>query len=131
MSKKENKEKGNLGENIAYSFLESKGYKIITRNFNCIYGEVDIIAKDKQDIVFIEVKTRFQNCYGAPIDAVDFNKKCHIYNVAKYFLYKYNLLEKPVRFDAIEVYIQDSQSHTITHLKNVILDKPKKTRRCI
>ena len=58
MSKHENKIKGNLGENIACEYLEKDGYRIITRNFNCFYGEIDIIAIKNSELIFIEVKTR-------------------------------------------------------------------------
>ena len=72
MSKNENKIKGNLGENIACEYLEKDGYQIITRNFNCFYGEIDIIAIKNSELIFIEVKTRCQNEYGQPIEAINF-----------------------------------------------------------
>ena len=79
MSKHENKIKGNLGENIACKYLEKDGYRIITRNFNCFYGEIDIIAIKNSELIFIEVKTRCQNEYGQPIEAINFEKLKHLY----------------------------------------------------
>lgn len=124
MSKKENKVKGNFGENLACEFLEKNGYEILERNFNCYYGEIDIIASDKKEIVFVEVKTRCQGTYGEPIEAVDKNKRKHIYNTASYFLYKTNLLEANVRFDVVEILIFGSESYHINHLKDVITERP-------
>lgn len=126
MSKKENKIKGNYGEDIACRFLEKEDYSIITRNFNCSYGEIDIVASKNNEIVFIEVKTRCQTSFGMPVEAIDNSKKIHIYNSAKYFLYKNNLLNKDVRFDVIEILIYDSGSYNINHLKNIIYDEPKR-----
>ena len=75
-----NKIKGNFGENLACKFLEENGYYIILRNFNCIYGEIDIITTDGKELVFIEVKRKCQNKFGNPIDAINPIKLKHIYN---------------------------------------------------
>ena len=58
------KKLGNLGEQIATEYLEKKNCKIIERNFYCKQGEIDIIAKDKNEIVFVEVKTRMGINFG-------------------------------------------------------------------
>ena len=102
-----NKELGKMGEDIAIKYLIKNEYKIISRNFTCKQGEIDIIAKNKEYLVFIEVKTRSSIKYGIPAEAVNETKKKHIWNVAKYFLHKYNLENYLVRFDVIEVYIRN------------------------
>ena len=66
---------GNLGEDIACKFILNKGYEIVERNFYCRQGEIDIIAKDNEFLVFIEVKTRKNENYGRPIDAITFYKR--------------------------------------------------------
>lgn len=129
MNKKYNKVKGNLGENLACEFLEKNGYKIINRNFICTYGEIDIITFYENEIIFIEVKTRYQNNYGTPIEAIDKFKKKHLYNTAKYYLYETNLLEAAIRFDVIEVFINDGNNYNIIHTKNIINDEPIKYER--
>ena len=83
-----NKERGKQGEEIATQYLTKKGYQILERNFYARKGEIDIIAKEKQEIVFVEVKTRSNHQYGNPAEAVDSHKIHHIYDTAKYYLYQ-------------------------------------------
>lgn len=71
VSKINKKELGNIGEEISTDYLQKCGYEIIKRNYRCMQGEIDIIAKDKKELVFIEVKTRSNLCYGKPREAVD------------------------------------------------------------
>ena len=116
--KNDSKPLGNEGENIANNFLIKKGYKILERNFRFSKGEIDIIAQDKKEIVFIEVKTRRNRHYGNPIDSVTFNKKKHIYKTANYYLYINKLYNKFIRFDVIEIYILYKKI-LINHVKNI------------
>ena len=97
--------KGKNGEELATLYLQNNGYKIITRNFRCMQGEIDIIAKDKETIVFVEVKTRTSIKYGEAKEAVGRCKQKHIFEAANYYLYKYGLEDHYVRIDVIEVYI--------------------------
>lgn len=128
MSKKENKIKGNFGEKIASEFLEKNGFLIIEKNFSCYLGEIDIVAIDKNEIVFVEVKTRCQNFFGDPREAVDKSKKNHIYNVAQYYLINKNLNDPYVRFDVIEIFLYGDDDYRIKHLKNAITENPFKKR---
>ena len=109
---------GKYGEDSVAKYLSEKRYKIINRNFRCKNGEIDIIAKDKDEIVFIEVKTRTNLEYGLPAEAVDKNKKNHIRKVAEYFIYKNDMINNYCRFDVIEVFITNDK-YEIIHLKNV------------
>ena len=111
---------GFKGEEYACNYLENKEYQIIARNFMCNQGEIDIVAKDKNELVFIEVKTRTNLKYGNPVDAVDKNKTKHIWNATKFYLYKNNLEKEYVRFDVIEVYII-AKGYRINHIKNVMM----------
>lgn len=113
------RELGNIGEQIAAQYLEKNRYQVLERNFYCRQGEIDIIAKDGKEIVFIEVKTRSSNDFGRPSEAVNYIKKKHLYSCAKYFLYKTGLLEKFVRFDVIEVLI-DKGRFNVNHIKQVM-----------
>ena len=109
---------GKTGEEIGTKYLIKNGYRIIIRNFRCRQGEIDIIAQDKNEIVFIEVKTRKNTNYGYPIDAVDKRKQKHILNASKYYIYINKLEKKNIRFDVIEIYKKDK--FYINHIKNIL-----------
>ena len=114
-----NQEIGKLGEDIAVNYLKQKGYKILDRNFECRQGELDIIALDKKEIVFIEVKTRTSNRYGYPSEAVNKIKQKHMLQTIKYYLYTRNLNDEFVRIDVIEVYIKDNV-YKVNHIKKAL-----------
>ncbi len=121
-----NIEIGKSGEDIAVEFLIKQGYYIHERNFRCKLGEIDIIAIDKIDkneLVFIEVKTRNQNLFGTPADSIDHKKINHIYKVAEYFLMINNLEHAFVRIDVIEIYEKANNKIQINHIKNAITEK--------
>lgn len=109
---------GKEGEEYATKYLEEKGYKIIQRNFECKQGEIDIIAKEKNEYVFIEVKTRQNYNYGMPCEAVNEKKQKHIWNATKYYLYSHKLENKFIRFDVIEVFKRKNQFQ-LNHIKKI------------
>ena len=94
---------GTQGEDVAVEYLKNKGYKVIERNFNCRYGEVDVIAYENGYYVFIEVKSRNTLAFGLPREAVTPIKCQRILSVARYWLFKHRLTGVPVRFDVIEI----------------------------
>ena len=96
------REVGKLGENIAKSFLKKEGYKIIEENFWCRYGEIDIIAKEEEYIVFIEVKLTTNNSFINPQEKVDYTKRKHLIKVARYYLSKHQK-EFNFRFDVVAI----------------------------
>ena len=118
----DNKEIGKLGEDLATKYLETLGYQIIERNFRCKVGEIDIIAKDKDEVVFIEVKSRKILSYGKPGDAVDIIKRKHIYRAAEYYLLIHNGLDIYTRIDVIEVYL-NKEKYRINHIKEAVIDR--------
>ena len=111
-----NKETGKLGEDIAVNYLKQNRYTILDRNFECRQGEIDIIALDKKEIVFIEVKTRTSNKYGTPSEAVNKIKQKHMLQTIKYYLYIRNLSDEFLRIDLIEVYIKNN-IYKVNHMK--------------
>lgn len=113
------KELGNMGEQIAVEYLEKNNYKILKKNFYCKLGEIDIVAKDGQEIVFIEVKTRSNINCGQPSEAVNDIKQKHMYKAATYFLYKSNCLNNFIRFDVIEVLIENGKFN-VNHIKQIM-----------
>ncbi len=114
-----NRELGRYGENVTCQYLEEKGYGIIGRNFKCQTGEIDIIAKEKEEIVFVEVKTRCSRKYGEPREAVDKIKRKHIKKAAEFYVCKNQLENQCIRFDVIEVYWNKNQ-YSINHIKNTL-----------
>ena len=113
------KKLGNIGEQVATEYLVKNNSKILLRNFYTRNGEIDIIAKYKNEIVFIEVKTRSSTNYGKPIEAVNRLKQKHFYNTAKFYLYKNKQLNRFVRFDVIEVLLKDGKFN-INHIKQIM-----------
>jgi putative endonuclease len=101
--KKYNKIVGNTGEDIASQYLINNKYKILERNFIAGKGEIDIIAQKKKTIVFVEVKTRQNDDFGTPADAIDYKKKKKIIETASRYIYEKNP-KTDFRFDVIEVY---------------------------
>lgn len=119
MNIKRKKELGSFGEELVCQYLEKNGYKVLDRNFYCRQGEIDVIAKDRDEIVFIEVKTRTSNYFGSPSEAVNYIKIKRMYNVARYFLYRFNLIDVFVRFDVVEVFVENGRFN-LNHIKQII-----------
>jgi len=96
---------GKTGEKEALKFLKKSGYRILEKNFRTRFGEIDLIAKDNNTVVFVEVKTRTGDGFGLPKDAVTLRKKRHILMVSKEYLASKDILpnDVSVRFDVIGV----------------------------
>ena len=118
---------GNFGESEACKFLEKNGYKIVCRNFRHSHYEIDIVAEDKESIVFVEVKTRTAdgdgyNRYGRPARAVDSAKQKRLIDAAFAYLREHPSKKRP-RLDVIEVYLcrrEDGklQVNKLHHIRN-------------
>lgn len=110
---------GLIGEELAANYIKNKGYSILDRNYRTRLGELDIIAKKQNVIVFIEVKTRTSNAYGMPLEAVNYKKQQTIQKLSQqYILYK--KLDKSCfnyRFDVIEVKLVGKR-YKIAHIEN-------------
>lgn len=107
-----------MGENLSTKYLIKKGYKIVDRNFRCKSGEIDIIAENKDYLIFIEVKTRSSLCYGKPQDAVHKYKRKNMIKTARYYLYINKFENRFIRFDIIEIYLK-RESFKINHIQKV------------
>ena len=107
---------GRHSEIMAQNYLQNMGYTILETNWRCGHKEIDIIAKDNDYIVFIEVKTRTSNKYGAPSEAVNKIKQKHMLQTIKYYLYIRNLSDEFIRIDVIEVYINNNV-YKVNHIK--------------
>jgi putative endonuclease len=111
--------KGKEGENIARKFLENLGYLILKENYQFGHGEIDLIAEENGEIVFVEVKTRKSLEYGDPETAITKKKISQIRKVASAYLIENNILEQTCRIDAIAILIQNEREPIINHYKNV------------
>ncbi len=103
---------GKRGEDEALRVLKKNGYRILERNYRCRYGEVDLIARDGDTIVFVEVKTRGSDRFGSPMHSVDFRKQKHIISVSNTYLVHYGLTDSAVRFDVVSIEIRGDRYST-------------------
>ena len=120
--KTDNKSVGTFGEASACTFLKHKGYKILERNYRNRGGEIDIIARKDDYIVFVEVKTRNSEDFGAPSEAVNVIKQQKIVNTAMSFIMQ-NGSDSDYRFDVIEVMYKRSvfggfKTVKVNHIEN-------------
>lgn len=98
---------GQIAETQASRFLEARGYRIRERNWHCGLGEVDLIADHRQDLVFIEVKSRRSGDYGRPSDAVNFAKRCKLSRLADAYMQSQHLTDANCRFDVVELILSE------------------------
>lgn len=96
-----NKILGRKGETIARKFLKKQGYRILKRNYTCPFGEADLLAKEGEELVFVEVKTRLSEDFGSPSEAVNDKKQQKYYRIAEYYFLAN--AQMPFRFDVVEV----------------------------
>lgn len=117
--KKFNKLIGNYGEDIALNFVKDKNYKILDRNFRTKKGEIDLICKHKEIIIFIEIKSRYSSSLGNPCESVTYFKQKQIINLSNYYIYKFNLYNYNFRFDVIEIFFNTKdESFIINHIED-------------
>lgn len=109
---------GDYGEELACRFLSELGYEIVGRNYHFGHGEIDIIAKDKETLVFVEVKYRKNLEYGEPELAITKTKQSQIRKTAEAYLYEKKIKEQPCRIDFIAIlHLKDSKPE-INHIIN-------------
>lgn len=100
---------GRKGETIAEAFLKNNGYRIVETNYRCPFGEIDIIARDQEELVFIEVKTRKSKALGYPEQAVDRKKQKKMSQLALWYLQYKNMNDVKARFDVVAVIMSKSE----------------------
>lgn len=94
---------GRSGEDRAANYLADRGYTILERNYEAPYGEIDLIALDRGTVVFVEVKTRTTDAYGAPELAVGRRKQERMVKTALGYLKFKKLHQMPCRFDVVAI----------------------------
>lgn len=117
--------RGKLGESAAKKHLQKLGLKYLTANFRSARGEVDLVFRDDDCLVFVEVKTRSSEEWTRPAAAVDARKRRLLSQTALDYL---RLLKNPqvkIRFDIVEVLLRDGEVHQVRHLPNTFtMSKP-------
>lgn len=108
-----NRQIGSRYEEMASAYLERKGYQIVTCNYRCKLGEIDIIAIYENVWVFVEVKYRRTQNAGDPLEAVTWKKQRKISQCASYYLMIHHLGQVAVRFDVIGI-----AGEIVTHIEN-------------
>ena len=98
---------GSAGERLAAGWLEARGFRILARNWRCAYGELDIVAEEAGELVFVEVKTRRGVAYGAPEEAITASKRAHLVAAAQRYLAEAQRETEPYRIDVVAVQIEE------------------------
>jgi putative endonuclease len=106
---------GRLGERLAARALSERGYRVLEYNYRCRRGEIDLVAEDADDLVFVEVKTRRGNLYGLPEEAVTRAKRLKLMEVAACYLDQHATPERSWRIDVVAV--QFNQSGTLDEIR--------------
>ena len=113
------KKTGNYGEKLAVSFLLKNKYKVIETNFRTRFGEIDIVCKKNNQIIFVEVRTKTNVNFGAPEESVNRKKQEKLILMANQYLSAKKMLHSSFRIDGIFIVIEQDKTD-IRHLENII-----------
>jgi putative endonuclease len=113
-------ELGKLGEAMACDFLKKQGYKILDQNYRTRGGEIDIVAKEGETIVFVEVKTRATKTFGLPEEAIDNRKQHKLALTAEHYLAVHRFYGQNYRIDSIGILFGGGEIREMRHEKDVV-----------
>lgn len=108
---------GTEGEQIAEAYLKKKGYRLVERNYRCPVGELDLVVLDHGVIVFVEVKTRTDDRFGAPLESVHRRKQGKMIKAALFFLNQHRLHHREARFDVVGISLKEREP-VVEHIQN-------------
>ena len=112
---------GKWGEGVAVRFLQEKGYVLMATNYRCRWGEVDIVAQDGDDLVFVEVRTRRGVEFGTPEESVTAAKARKLVATAQEFLQEHDQVHAGWRIDLVAIRLDgDRRVHDITHIRHAV-----------
>ncbi len=117
------KERGRIGEESAAQFLFKKGYRLIEKNWRCKFGEIDLIMKEAETLIVVEVRTTSSNRFGLGYESVDFRKQMKLKTLTNYYIQsrKIDLLSTKIRIDVISVLLdKGEQVISVTHFPHAI-----------
>ena len=113
---------GRWGEKRSEKFLKRKGLKILTRNFRCKTGEIDLIMVDSDgSVVFVEVKARADEKFAEAEDSITSAKKTRLRRTARFFLATHNIENRPCRFDIVTIILGQTGRPHIRHYENAFV----------
>ena len=119
----ESYKQGIKGEEIAENYLLQQGYQILEKNFHSQQGEIDIVARDRDILVFVEVKNYSFRSFGSPVGAVRKSKRESIIHAARTYLLKNKIKDVNCRFDVVTIYRRPNGSRAIELYKNAFMIK--------
>ncbi|MBI4428479.1 MAG: YraN family protein [Ignavibacteriales bacterium] len=102
-----NRQRGTIGEELAAEYLMNKGYQILERNYRFEHGEIDLIAQDGEELVFVEVKSRKSKSFGEPEESITEVKEGRLRDAAEGYLYEKDIENRTCRFDVVAVEFLD------------------------
>ncbi len=111
---------GRWGEDLAAAYLTRKGYTILERNLRTPYGEIDLLARSGDLILFVEVKTRTSLTFGQPEEAITARKKAHMQAAAEAYIQSHPDLVGDWRVDVISIYRKPNADPEILHFENAL-----------
>ena len=111
---------GRWGEEVAVAYLESKGYRILERDWHSGHRDIDIVARTTDSIVFVEVKTRRTRDFGEPYEAVNYQKRRNLRSAINHYI-QYKHIDLPPRFDIVSIVAQDMSNPEIEHFEDISL----------
>lgn len=109
---------GQMGEKIALKYLRQKKFEVVIKGFRLYRGEIDLIARDRETLVFVEVKTRSEGALGLPEESVDSRKQRQIRKIAEGYLALNNIEDMECRFDVISIVFDEKGSFSLSHYKD-------------
>ncbi len=113
-------ELGKFGEELARDFLLEKGYEILAENYRTPLGEIDLVVKEGNTIVFVEVRTRSSKIFGTPLESITPRKQERLIRLAIHFCVNYSLYSQNFRFDVIGIFTNKYESK-IEHIMNAFI----------
>ncbi|TVP56046.1 MAG: YraN family protein [Halomonadaceae bacterium] len=94
-------QQGSATEALAAEYLQQQGLQLITRNFHCRRGELDLVMAEQEWLVFVEVRSRKANALVSPAESISWRKQQRLIAAARYYLHRYNGYNRPCRFDVV------------------------------
>ncbi len=96
-------DKGKASEELAEAFLVKNGMEVLTRNFRCPIGEIDLVGRHERTIVFVEVRARYASSHGSPQESITYTKRRRLTRLAHWYLKRYRLERHSARFDVVAI----------------------------